>query len=351
MAIFEIEPQQIRKIEETTFSAAGIQERADLQRLLRDHIEIVSKDILVIAEEFCEWEDAKRRIDLLAINKNGDLVVIELKRTEDGGHMDLQAIRYAAMVSAMTFDKVIEVFAEYLAGTGCKSDARTVILNFLGLDEPNEDQFAQDVRIILVSAEFSKELTTAVMWMNDHGIDIRCIRMKPYADNGRTLVEIQQVIPLPEAKDYLVKIREKEGMERQARESGRDYTKYTLTINGKSEENLSKRTAALRIVTHLCLNGVSPEEIAEKLAAIRTNAFQIVEGDVDSGKFQTMVESRLRSQNRNFDPSRWFCEQTQLIRFKGNTYALTNQWGGRASEIIAELTQQYPQAGIHCESC
>jgi len=31
-------------------------------------------------------------------------VAIELKRTEDGGHMELQSTRYAAMVSTMTFD-------------------------------------------------------------------------------------------------------------------------------------------------------------------------------------------------------------------------------------------------------
>jgi hypothetical protein len=58
----------------------------------------------VIAEEFSEWEDSRRRIDLLGGDRDGNLVVIELKRTEDGGHMELQAIRYAAMVSALTME-------------------------------------------------------------------------------------------------------------------------------------------------------------------------------------------------------------------------------------------------------
>lgn len=48
----------------------------------------------VIAEELRQWEEARRGIDLLALGLPGRLVVIELKRTEDGGHMDLQSLRY-----------------------------------------------------------------------------------------------------------------------------------------------------------------------------------------------------------------------------------------------------------------
>ena len=52
---------------------------------------------LVISEEFSDWEDSKKRIDLLGIDSDANLVIIELKRTEDGSYMDLQAIRYAAI--------------------------------------------------------------------------------------------------------------------------------------------------------------------------------------------------------------------------------------------------------------
>ena len=86
--------------------APGDQGARGLEHVLRDHIDVLGDDLLVIAEEYGEWEDARRRIDLLALDKQRRLVVIELKRTETGGHMELQAIRYAAMVSAMTFEQV-----------------------------------------------------------------------------------------------------------------------------------------------------------------------------------------------------------------------------------------------------
>ena len=217
MPIYEITQSAIRRLSETTFSAAGVRERADLQRLLRSNIDVVSSDTLVVAEEFGEWEDSRRRIDLLGLDSDANLVVIELKRTEDGGHMELQAIRYAAMVSTLTFDKVVDSYGNHLQRIGSEINARTSILEFLDWDEADEDRFAQDVRIVLASAEFSKELTTAVMWLNEHGLDIRCVRLKPYNDNGRLLVDVQQVIPLPEAAAYQVQVREKEQRGRQER--------------------------------------------------------------------------------------------------------------------------------------
>jgi Domain of unknown function (DUF4268) len=220
MAIFEIASDNIRTIEETTFGAAGIRERADLQRLLRKQIEIISPDTLIVAEEFCEFEDAKRRIDLLGVDTEANLVVIELKRSEDGGHMELQAIRYAAMVSTMTFDKVVDVYADFQRRIGSGADARKTLLDFLDWDEPDEDEFAQDVRIVLASAEFSKELTTAVLWLNQRDLDIRCVRIKPYADNGRVLIDVQQVIPLPEASEFVIGIKNKEQKSRQDRAEG-----------------------------------------------------------------------------------------------------------------------------------
>ena len=212
MALFEIGKDRINPLTPTAFAAAGLRERSDLQRLLRAQIGVIDKDVLVIAEEFGDWEDSRRRID-----KGGGLVVIELKRTEDGGHMELQAVRYAAMVSRMTLDRAVDVYARYLRSQDDSADARERLLTFLNWDSPNEELFAQNVRIVLASAEFSRELTSTVLWLNEQGLDIRCVRMSPYSDGVRTFVDVQQVLPLPEAADYFVSLREKKEEERQAR--------------------------------------------------------------------------------------------------------------------------------------
>lgn len=223
MSIYEITPDKITPLPQTTFAEAGLLERMDLQRLLREQIQVVAPDTLVIAEELGDWQDSRRRIDLLAVDRDANLVVIELKRSEDGGHMELQALRYAAMVSTMTFERAVDVYARHLGAS--EEDARTRLQEFLGWDGSEGEHFAPDVRIVLVSAEFSQELTTSVLWLNKRDLDIRCVRLRPYRDGARVLLDVAQVIPLPEESAYQVRLREKEGSERR---TGRNWDRASF---------------------------------------------------------------------------------------------------------------------------
>ncbi len=211
MPLYEMTPESFRPIDKASFADLKIRERGDIQRLLRTQIEVLGNELYVLAEEFGDWEDSRRRIDLLAIDQQANLVVVELKRTNDGGHMDLQAIRYASMVSAMTFERAEQIHAEFLTKIGEPGDeARMRMLAFLGWEEPDEESFAPDVRIILASEDFGKELTTTVLWLRERDIDIRCVRLRPYQDGESCLIDVQQIIPLPEAQEYQVRLREKE---------------------------------------------------------------------------------------------------------------------------------------------
>lgn len=92
MALYEIQPNQLLRVAETSFAVEQLKERQDLQRLLRDRVDIICPDAMILAEEFSGWDQSSRRIDLLALDKDANLVVIELKRTDDGGHMELQVM-------------------------------------------------------------------------------------------------------------------------------------------------------------------------------------------------------------------------------------------------------------------
>src|SRR5215216_2830938 len=107
MAMYRVGEKVLERVPETTFSSEKVLERRDLQRFLRADISAISPDLMVVAEEYGEWEDSSRRIDLLCLDQQARLVVLELKRSDDGGHMELQALRYAAMVSSLTFEQLV----------------------------------------------------------------------------------------------------------------------------------------------------------------------------------------------------------------------------------------------------
>lgn len=213
MAIYRMDTETFVPVSETSFAAAGLREREDLQRRIRADVSIIAPDVMVITEEFADWADSSRRIDLLCLDRDANLVIVELKRTDDAGHADLQALRYAAMVSSMTFRQLVDAHAKYKRAE--PSDAEAAVLAFLGWDEPTDEEFGKDVRIVLAAADFSKEVTTTVLWLNERGIDLRCVRLKPYSlADGTVLVDAQQIIPLPEASEYLTKLADKRDEER-----------------------------------------------------------------------------------------------------------------------------------------
>jgi hypothetical protein len=350
VSIYEIEKDGIKALRETSFRAEGLSERQDLQRLLRDQIRVVDPNVMVLAEEFGRWDDSRRRIDLLGLDRDARLVVIELKRTEDGGHMELQALRYAAMVSRMTFEQAVDAHARWLKANGGGPDAEKAILDFLGWSEPDEEQFGQDVRIVLVSAEFSKELTTSVLWLNERDLDVRCVRLRPYSDGSRVLIDVQQVIPLPEAGEYIVQVREKERRERRSRESGRDYTRYDVAVDGEVYERLARRQAIRLIVKALCSKGVTPKQVSEVIHW-RGNLWRSAEGALDADQFANQMEGVASSGGLAWNPRHWHADDDALILSGGSTWALSGQWGKRTGEAIELLLSRWPDQGIGvCES-
>ncbi len=358
MPIYHLVNDDLIRLEPTTFEQEGISEK-DLQAHLRSQIEVISPDTRVVAEEFSRWESS-RRIDLLGIDRAANLVVIELKRTDRGDHMELQAIRYAAMVSQLTFEQLVDVYREFLRTQSQarndemviaeepvnEPDARSQLLEFLNWDEEELEPLGQEVRIVLASADFSKELITSILWLTDnYGLDIRCVRLKPYrhrdtAGNTTIFFEVQTVVPMPEAADYQVGILEKKRQERHSRRT--PHPKYDVEIRGESRRSLSKRQ-----MMHWILSRLLQEETYETITQlIRLKTSTIIRYDEE----RTMGD--IRAELMSFDPprdNRFFCEDGQEVRSEKNIYIITNQWGPDTLKFVDLLVDTFPALELKYE--
>src|SRR3954453_19034104 len=123
------------KIYPQTLIGLNIWERKHVQEWIRINPEILGEDLLVLTMEFDRFLQSNDRLDLLALDRAGNLVVVELKRDSAAGFADLQAIRYAAMVSSMTVDKVVPYYVAYrgrfFGELLSEVDARSQIVEFV----------------------------------------------------------------------------------------------------------------------------------------------------------------------------------------------------------------------------
>lgn len=199
------------KIKEISFKECGLSERKDLQEWIANNPTILGEELLIIQKEFDGFSDTNERLDLLAIDKNGNLVIIENKLDNSGKNVVWQAMKYAGYCSSLKKEDIKNIFQQYLIKSGKQEEAEDVIVDFLEKDDFNEVQLNIDVsqRIILVAREFRKEVTNTVIWARKFGMKIQCIKIIPYSFKGELLVDIDQIIPGKDIADIMISLDEK----------------------------------------------------------------------------------------------------------------------------------------------
>lgn len=202
---------RISKIEEKTFSELGFKERQHLQEWLANNPEALGEEILIIQKEFSGFNDTNERLDLLGLDKQGNLVIIENKLDDSGKDVTWQSLKYASYCSTLTKEQVIKIYQEYLNKENINENAEDNLLEFFDVSDTSEIivNNGSKQRIILVAANFRKEVTSTVLWLMNYNLRIQCFKVKPLQLNDQLFLEIKQIIPVKEAEEYQIKIAEK----------------------------------------------------------------------------------------------------------------------------------------------
>jgi hypothetical protein len=202
----DIENKNLIELSKTNFSQLNLKERYDIEEWIEKSPTILGEELLIINKELTLPSGI--RLDLLAIDKKANLVVIELKRDDSGRNLEWQSIKYVSYCSNFLVEDIFKCYAEYLG-----SDEDEAQLNIEEFIDEEMDKLNENQRIILVSKEFHSDVVSAVLWLRDYKIDIECVRLIPYLDQDEELfITTDMIIPLPEAKDYIEKkeIKQKE---------------------------------------------------------------------------------------------------------------------------------------------
>ena len=234
---------RITRLDAKRFSDLGLRERADLQEWIAGTPDALGEELLIIQKEFDGFADTRERLDLLALDKHGRLVIIENKRDDTGRDVVWQAIKYAAYCSNLNKVEIVEIFQRYLDRWSVAGSAEKKICEFL--DEDSLDEVVlnagHDQRVMLVAGGFRKEVTAVVLWLLGHGIRAQCFRIVPYCFAEEIFVDLQQIIPTPEAEDFMINMAAKGAEEKSAEDAQRRSHRVRLEFWEQALEALRAR--------------------------------------------------------------------------------------------------------------
>jgi hypothetical protein len=206
--MFTIENNMAKEVATQTFKELGYVER-DLQKWIISDPSMLGEELLIIQEEFDRWTETRERFDLLALDQDGNLVIIENKRDDSGTDVTWQALKYVSYCSTLTSEQIVQIFQDYLDKLGTGKSAEAELREFFYHNEFASILDQGDQRIILVAANFRREVTSTAIWLFERDIKIKCIKVTPYKLGENIVIAPEQIIPVKEAEEYLMQLAEK----------------------------------------------------------------------------------------------------------------------------------------------
>lgn len=195
----------LQKARICTFKELNLEERKHLQEWIAAEPSSLGEELLIIQKEFDGFADTKERLDLLALDKQGCLVIIENKLDDSGRDVTWQAIKYASYCSSLSKSEIIQMYQKYL-GEG--HNAEEMISEFMDGKEIKEIDLNPDnsQRIFFVAANFRKEVTSSVLWLTNFNLRLKCFKVTPYKYGDRVLIDFDQIIPIKDTEEYTIKM-------------------------------------------------------------------------------------------------------------------------------------------------
>ena len=239
--MYSISGKEAEKIPSVTFSELNLLEN-DIEELIRNNIEMIcdeEESMLIVGKQV--RNERNGRSDLTAVDNNGNIVLIEIKRdmrdiVSRKEAFEFQAIRYAASYATIndTDDLVKKVYSPYIEKNKSEFDIGELTSYELGIRKLNEfletnnadKSFNEKQRIILVASEFDEQTLSAVAWLNNNGVDISCYQLVPYKVNENILFSVEKLLPVTDYMDYFVNLIDNTSSYK--RKSGKQSTRRSL---------------------------------------------------------------------------------------------------------------------------
>lgn len=199
---------------------AQLMNEATFEQRLATAPAVLGEELLVIGRQLVDFEGDADRLDMLAVDAGGDLVLIELKVDEKFRFTDLQALAYAGPYAQQTThtDQLAKTLLSAatapassprhvpqpaLSDQSTVDDAKALICEFLELDDFDRWTPSPKVRIKLVAPGFPDRILATVDWLESfHDLRIEAIAVSAYKIGGGIALNFNTVLPKPGPDEF-----------------------------------------------------------------------------------------------------------------------------------------------------
>ncbi len=145
----------------------------DLEVLLEKNPEYFFEDSKILITGRQVTTNLNSFIDLVGIDKYGNVIVIELKRNKTPRETIAQILEYASFVEKLDYEQLNDIFKDYSGGE-------------VSLDDYHQDYFQSDekvsfnknTKLIIVAQVITKEIKQTAMYLRSNGIDLSCMEFR-----------------------------------------------------------------------------------------------------------------------------------------------------------------------------
>ncbi len=191
MRVFGIEPDgKFKEYIQTPFQVQH--EEAILEHWLESNPDGIVEDgkLLIIGRQVST--NLGSVIDLLALDRRGDVVVVELKRDRTPRDTLAQALEYVSFVEQLDTEQLEAILRAYL-----NDDSLSLAEHHREYFELASDEaiaFNKDQRIVVVGQKVTNEIRQTASFLRSKGVRVTCVEFSFFLSSGGTRLLSQDIV-------------------------------------------------------------------------------------------------------------------------------------------------------------
>lgn len=181
-------------------STSSLSNEDELENMICKDISILNEEWLPIGRQI--RTDYGGQIDVLAINENGDLIVIELKRNKTSREVVTQAIDYASWVKDINLSTIASIYKDSREKLGSSYESLDEAISDNYDKEMSEDEIDGSHQIVIVASTLDPSTERIVKYLNSYEIPINTVFFKVFEDGENRYISRVWLIDPVETQEH-----------------------------------------------------------------------------------------------------------------------------------------------------